>query len=370
VPVVVAAPLKVSDEDRDRLGVMAGSGVLPHRQVRQAQALLRAADGVANLENARVTGVSVITIRAWRTKFETGGVEAVGQIAPGRGRKPEIDADKIEAIVTDTLTTVPDDGSVAWSTRSMAARHGVGKDAVARIWKARNIRPWKLDTFKLSTDPAFEAKVIDVVGLYLHPPAKAAVFAFDEKTQIQALDRTQASLPMMPGRAGTLTHDYKRNGTIDLFAAMNLATGEVLHDTRKTHTGKDVLSFFKWIDLHVPADQEVHVVLDNLSAHKSDPVKKWLKHPDRARWHLHFTPTSSSWLNLIETWFSVLTRKALTNTSFTSVAELVDRLDWWITNWNDDPQPFVWTKTADQIIAKVASGRATLDRINKSATHH
>ena len=370
VPVVVAAPLVMSDEDRGRLGVMARSSSLPHRQVRQARALLRAADGVANLENARLSGASVVTIRAWRKRFETGGVESVGKIAAGRGRKPEIDAGKVEAIVTDTLTTVPDDGSVAWTTRSMADRHGVGKDTVARIWKARKIRPWKADIFKLSTDPDFEAKVIDVVGLYLNPPEAAAVFAFDEKTQIQALDRTQPSLPIKPGRAGTLTHDYKRNGTIDLFAAMNLATGEVLHDTRKTHTGADVLAFFKWIDLHVPKGQEIHVVLDNLSAHKSEPVRKWLAKPAQKRWHLHFTPTSSSWLNLIETWFSVLTRKALTNTSFTSVDELVDRLEWWIANWNDDPQPFAWTKTADQIITKVASGRATLDRITKSATHH
>jgi transposase len=222
----------------------------------------------------------------------------------------------------------------------------------------------------LSTDPAFESKLIDVVGLYLNPPEAAAVFAFDEKTQVQALDRTQPSLPMIPGRAGTMTHDYRRNGTVDLFAAMNVATGEVLHDTRRRHAGTDVLAFFKLVDLHVPAGQELHVILDNLSAHKSQPVRDWIDHPKRRRWHLHFTPTSSSWLNLIETWFSVLTRKALTNTSFTSVAELSDRIDWWVENWNDDPEPFAWTRTADEIIDRVARGRATLDRITKSATHH
>lgn len=349
---------------------MARSSSLPHRQVRQAKALLRAGDGVANLENARQSDVTVVTIRAWRSRFESEGVASVGKIAPGRGRPPEIDAEAIEAIVVDTLTTVPDDGSVAWSTRSMADRHGVGKDTVARIWRSRGLRPWRVDTFKLSTDPNFEDKVIDVVGLYLNPPEAAAVFAFDEKTQVQALDRTQPSLPMIPGRAGTMTHDYRRNGTLDLFAAMNVATGEVLHDTRRRHAGNDVLAFFKLIDLHVPADQELHVILDNLSAHKSAPVREWLEHPKRSRWHLHFTPTSSSWLNLIEAWFSVLTRKALTNTSFTSVAELGDRIDWWVENWNDDPEPFVWSRTADEIIDRVASGRATLDRITKSATHH
>lgn len=226
----------------------------------------------------------------------------------------------------------------------MGVRHGVSKDTIARIWKSRRLRPWKTDTFKLSTDPEFEEKLIDVVGLYLNPPEAACVFAFDEKTQVQALDRTQPSLPMKPGRSGTMTHDYKRNGTTDLFAAMNIATGEIVHDTRKTHTGTDVMRFFKLIDLHVPKDQELHVILDNLSAHKSQPGKDWLADPKRARWHLHFTPTSSSWLNLIETWFSVLTRKALTNTSFTSVTELQDRIDWWVEHWNNNPEPFVWTK--------------------------
>jgi transposase len=288
-------------------------------------------------------------------------------IAPGRGRKPEIGDQVVNAIVDDTLHTVPDDGSTAWSTRSMAQRHGVGKDTVARIWKARNLRPWRVDTFKLSSDPDFEAKLCDVVGLYLDPPERAVVFSFDEKTQCQALDRTQPSLPIKPGRGKTMTHDYKRHGTTDLFAAMNVATGEVLHDTRRRHTGDDVLAFFKLIDLHVPDGLDIHVVLDNLSAHKSEPVRTWLADSKRARWHLHFTPTSSSWLNLIEGWFSVLTRKALTNNSFTSVAQLADTINLWASHWNDNPQPFVWTKTIDDIITKVKRGRAAL---TESATHH
>ena len=251
--------------------------------------------------------------------------------------------------------------------RSLGAKHGVGKDTVQRIWKARNLKPWRVDTFKLSNDPDFESKLVDVVGLYLDPPERAVVFSFDEKTQCQALDRTQPSLPIKPGRNKTMTHDYKRNGTVDLFAAMNLGTGEVLHDTRSRHAGADVLAFFKTIDRNVDAGLDIHVVLDNLSAHKSAPVRDWLAHPKRARWHLHFTPTSASWLNLIEGWFSVLTRKALTNTSFTSIDDLESTIDLRTSAWNDDPQPFAWTKTAEDIIAKVQRGRAAL---TETATHH
>ncbi len=349
---------------------MARSQSSPHRQVRQARALLWAGEGVANGEIARRCGASAKSVRRWRSRFAEEGAASVGRVRAGRGRPAVIGSDKIEAIVSDTLTTVPDDGSAGWSTRAMGERHGVGKDTVARIWRSRGLRPWRVDTYKLSADPDFESKVIDVVGLYLNPPEAAAVFAFDEKTQVQALDRTQPSLPTGPGRSGAMTHGYRRCGTVDLFAAMNAAAGEVLHDTRRRHTGRDVLGFFKLIDLHVPKDQQLHVILDNLSAHKSQPVRDWLAHPRRKRWHLHFTPTSSSWLNLIETWFSVLTRKALTNTSSTSVAELENRIDWWVEHWNDNPEPFTWTRTAQQTIDKAAPGKATLDRTTKSATHH
>jgi transposase len=328
------------------------------------------ADGRSVRSTAAAFGTYPNTVAAWRDRFVESGVAGVGVIAPGRGRKPEIPAATVEAIVHDTLHTVPDDGSTCWSTRTLGAKHGVGKDTVARIWKARNLRPWQVDTFKLSNDPDFETKLVDVVGLYLDPPERAVVFSFDEKTQCQALDRTQPSLPLKPGRGRTMTHDYRRNGTVDLFAAMNIATGEVLHDTRRRHAGADVLAFFKFIDLHVPFELDVHVVLDNLSAHKSEPVRRWLADPKRGRWHLHFTPTSASWLNLIEGWFSVLTRKALTNASFTSTRDLEDAIDVWASHWNDDPRPFAWTKTVDDIITKVKRGRATLDRVTESATHH
>jgi transposase len=362
--------MEMSEADRGAVERIARSSTLPHRSVVQAKALLALDGGASVRSTAAVLGTYPDTVSRWRDRFQRDGVVGIGVIAVGRGRKPEIPAATIEAIVQATLHTVPEDGSTCWSTRTLAAQHGVGKDTVQRIWKARNLRPWQVDTFKLSNDVNFEAKLTDVVGLYLDPPERAVVFSFDEKTQCQALDRTQPSLPIKQGRGRTMTHDYKRNGTIDLFAAMNLATGEVLHDTRRRHAGVDVLHFFKWIDIHVPRHLDVHVVLDNLSAHKSEPVREWLAKPRQQRWHLHFTPTSSSWLNLIEGWFSVLTRKALRDASFTSVADLENAIDRWASHWNDDPEPFAWTKTVDDIITKVKRGRATLTTITESATDH
>jgi len=251
----------------------------------------------------------------------------------------------------------------------MAARVGIGKDAVARIWADHGLKPWRVDTFKISNDPLFEQKLVDVVGLYLNPPARAVVFSFDEKTQCQALDRTQPSLPMKRGRAGTVTHDYKRNGTIDLFAAMNLATGEVVTGLQKRHAAADVLRFFKQIDAAVPRGLAVHVVLNNLSAHSAPEISKWLAHRDRRRWHLHFTPTSSSWLNLIERWFKELTDKRLRRGRFTSVADLTTATTIWAENWNTDPKPFIWKATAEDIIAKTQRGRDALHQI-KSQTDH
>ena len=247
---------------------------------------------------------------------------------------------------------------------------GSGRTPSLGSGASTTLKPWRIDTFKVSNDPDFEAKLVDVVGLYLDPPARAVVFSYDEKTQVQALDRTQPSLPMKRGRAGTMTHDYKRNGTTDLFAAMNVATGEVLYDTRKSHTAKDVLAFFKLIDLHVAKDLEIHVVLDNLSAHKAPPVAEWLAHPKRARWHLHFTPTSSSWLNLVEGWFSLLTKKRLQRGVFNSIDALTEAIELWTEHWNDDPKPFIWTKTAEAILTKQRRARAALTASANSATHH
>jgi transposase len=368
--VLAAPPLVVSPEQREGLERAARSPSLPHRSVLQAKALLLAADGVSIYETARQVRVTSNSVRAWRRRFEGEGLAGVGKIAHGRGRKSWVAAEVEEAVVNDTLHARPDDGSTHWTTRTMADRHGIGKDTVARIWRKHDLKPWRTETFKVSNDPQFEQKLVDVVGLYLDPPERAVVFSFDEKTQVQALDRTQPSLPMTKGRAGTMTHDYKRHGTTNLFAAMNVATGEILYDTRKRHTANDVLAFFKLIDLHVPKDQEIHVVLDNLSAHKAPPVAEWLAHPKRARWHLHFTPTSSSWLNQVEGWFSLLTKRRLQRGVFSSVDALIEAIETWAEHWNDDPHPFVWTKTAEAILAKARRARVALNASAIAATHH
>ena len=286
-----------------------------------------------------------------------------------RGRGSWLPEGAAKKVIELTLNGRPEDGSTHWTTRTLAAKVGVSKDSVARIWKDLGVKPWQTDTFKVSNDPDFEAKLVDVVGVYLDPPARAVVFAFDEKTQVQALDRTQASLPMRRGRVNTVTHDYRRNGTVDLFAAMNLATGELITQCRKRHTAADVLEFFKIIDRSVPRSLEVHVVLDNLSAHKAPEITSWLAHPRRARWHLHFTPTSSSWLNLVERWFKELTDRRLRRGVFHSVPHLIEAITTWVAHWNTDPKPFVWHAAAEDILVKVRRSRETLSQV-KAATDH
>ena len=366
---MAAPPLQVSDEQRAALEQMARSTTLPHRKVKQATALLLAADGFPNEEIARRSRVDSDTVRRWRQRFSEAGVQGVGEIADGRGRKPILPEGTVAEVVRVTCHESPLDGSTHWTTRTLAKRFGVGKDTVARIWQDHNLRPWKVATFKVSTDPDFETKLVDVVGLYLDPPKRAVVFCFDEKTQVQALDRTQPSLPMRPGRAGTMTHDYKRHGTIDLFAALNVGTGEVITGTRKSHTAKDVLAFFKLVDLDVPRELDIHVILDNLAAHKAPEIKAWLAEDRQARWHLHFIPTSSSWLNLVERWFKELTDRRLRRGAFSSVKSLVAAIELWAEHWNDDPKPFIWHKSANEIIEKVSRGRSALHQI-KTATHH
>src|SRR6266542_92581 len=363
MPIAIAPALPVTEDQRSELRRMAASTMLPHRTVVQAGALLLAGEGVSNEEIARRSGVDSDAVRRWRSRFVDQGTAGVGAIAKGRGRKPGLPEGTVAEVVRVTCHEKPGDGSTHWTTRSLAKRFGIGKEAVARIWSDHNLKPWKTETFKLSEDPDFERKLIDVVGLYLNPPQRAVVFSFDEKTQVQALDRTQPSLPMRPGRAGTMTHDYKRHGTTDLYAALNVATGEVLTDFHTSHAAIEVLRFFKHIDQNVERGLEIHVVLDNLSAHKAPEVTTWLAHPRRKRWHLHFTPTSSSWLNLVERWFKELTDKRLRRGAFNSVAALTEAIATWVSHWNDDPKPFVWHKTADEIIEKVRRGRATLHQI-------
>ena len=367
MPVMTAPALSLTPAQRADLERMAVSTSLPHRQVVQAKGLLWAGEGVANQEIARRCQVKPDAVRRWRTRFAELDVEGVGKIAKGRGRKSPLTEGTVAEIVRVTCHEKPDDSGMHWSTRSLAKRFGLGKDTIAKVWADHNLKPWKVSTFKISNDPDFEAKLVDVVGLYMNPPKRAVVFSFDEKTQCQAMDRTQPSLPMVPGRAGTMTHDYKRNGTTDLSAAMNVATGEVLTHCQKGHTAKDVLRFFKQIDATVPRGLAVHVVLDNLSAHKAPEITTWLAHKDRRRWHLHFTPT---WTNLIERWFKELTDRRLRRGVFTSVNDLENAIKTWAAHWNDDPKPFIWKATADEIIEKVRRGRIALTHQINTKTDH
>ena len=271
-----------------------------------------------------------------------------------------IPAEKVEAIVHATLHEKPP-GETHWSCRSMAKAQGVSKATVQRIWKARGLQPHRVKTFKLSTDKRFEEKLVDVVGLYLNPPEQAVVLCMDEKSQIQALDRTQPTLPMKKGRAGTMTHDYKRNGTTTLFAALNVLTGTVIGQCLPRHRHGEFLKFLRAVDRQVPKGLEIHMILDNYGTHKHANVQAWLaKHP---RFHLHFTPTSSSWLNLVERWFRNLTDKAIRRGVFKSVPDLIAAIEEYLSASNDDPKPFVWTATAEDILAKVRRGRVTLKEL-------
>lgn len=313
-----------------------------------------AADGVANTEIAAKAGVTPMTVRAWRTRFTEHGL---GKFAKGRGRKPTISDEVIEEIVDLTQNSTPD-GETHWSTRTMAAKVGVSKDTVQRVWSARGLKPHLVKTFKLSNDPRFEEKLIDVVGLYLNPPEQAIVLCMDEKSSVQALDRTQPSLPRVKGRAATMTHDYKRHGTTTLFAALDVASGKVIGTCLPKHRHNEFLTFLKTIDAEVPAGLAVHLILDNYATHKHPNVLAWLaKHP---RFHLHFTPTSSSWLNLVERWFRELTEKALRRGVFHSVPDLIASIEAYLNAHNTDPKPLIWTATADDILAKVARGRVAL----------
>src|SRR4051794_8376803 len=355
--------------DRARLAAIVADRNSPQKHVWRAEVVLLTADRLGTAEIMRRTGLSKPSVWRWQARYLEAGVDGLLRDRTRPSRIPALSPAKVTDVIRRTLDEPPPGEATHWTVRAMAATSGISPAKVHEIWQEAGLAPHRVRRFKLSTDPAFAEKLEDVVGLYVDPPRHAIVLSLDEKSQVQALDRTQPGLPMKPGRAGTMTHDYKRNGTTDLFAALNVATGEVLYDCRRRHTGADVLAFFKLIDLHVPRDLEVHLVLDNLSTHMSPEVTTWLDHPKRARWHLHFTPTSSSWLNLIERWFKELTDRRLRRGTFSSVGDLIDAIELWTEHWNDDPTPFVWHQTAADIIEKVRRGRAALTQV-KSATHH
>jgi len=353
-------PLPVSDGQRDVLETLARSSSAAHREVVAARALLAAADGKANTAVGPQVGVSPTTVASWRERFATDGLAGLGVVRPGRGRKPTISDEQVAEIVRATLKDTPP-GQTHWSCRSMAKAKGVSPASVQRIWSELGLKPHQVETFKLSNDPRFEEKLVDVVGLYLDPPENAIVLCMDEKSQIQALDRTQPSLPMKKGRAGTMTHDYKRNGTTTLFAALEVATGRVIGQCLPRHRHEEFLKFLRTIDRQVPKHLAVHMILDNYATHKHPDVAKWLtKH---RRFHLHFIPTSSSWLNLVERWFRDLDDKAIRRGVFASVPDLITAIEAYLDANDDEPTPLVWTATAQSILDKVRRGRRALEAI-------
>ena len=353
--------LEMSAGQREVLESLARSQSGAHREVVRAKALLMAADGVANTAIARSLSVSPASVESWRERFTEDGLAKLGQVRKGRGRKTSIPQSKIDEIIDLTQNYRPQ-GETHWSCRTMAAAAGVSKSTVQLVWHARGLKPHRVHVFKLSNDPRFEEKLVDVVGLYVNPPEKAIVLCADEKSSVQALDRTQASLPMVKGRGETMTHDYKRHGTTTLFAALNVLTGNVIGQCMPRHRHQEWLTFLKTIDREVPKDLAIHLILDNYATHKHPDVIKWLDgHP---RFHLHFTPTSSSWLNLVERWFRELTDKALRRGVFHSVPDLVGSIQEYLDSHNEDPRPYEWTATAESILAKVARGRIALHRVS------
>jgi transposase len=332
-----AARLEITATDREVLERVAGSVSAPYREVTRARVLLDAADGLANSVIAARYAVTAVTVRAWRKEFEENGLTGWGKVKAGRGRKATITDEQVAEIVRLTAQEKPK-GHTHWSCRTMAARVGVSPATVQRIWRDLGLQPHRVDAFKVSSnDPRFTEKLIDVVGLYLNPPEKAVVLCMDEKSSIQALDRTQASLPMIKGRAGTMTHDYKRHGTTTLFAALDVLTGKVIGQCLPRHRHEEFLVFLKTIDGQVPKNLQVHLILDNYSAHKHPDVTKWLAR--HKRFHLHFTPTSSSWLNQVERWFRDLTERNLRRGIFGSVPDLIASIETYLEAHNDDPSP-------------------------------
>lgn len=347
-----ALPLPVKESDLEVLRALVRARTTEQRLVQRARIVLRAAEGTPNRTIAAEVGVAPMTVLLWRDRYAGAGLSGLAD-EPRPGRPPTYSRETRDRVIALTLEP-PSDGTTHWSARRLGDRLGMSETTVWRIWQSAGLKPHRTETFKFSTDPQLEAKVRDVVGLYLSPPERAIVLSVDEKTQIQALDRTQPMLPLRGGSVERRTHDYKRNGTTSLFAALNVATGEVTQEARARHTGDDFLAFLRRLDRVYP-EQELHVILDNVSSHKTPDIRSWLeRHP---RITFHFTPTSASWLNQVETWFSVLTRQAIRRGSFGSVKELIARIDTFTTSWNEGRTPFTWIRTADEILAKAVRKR-------------
>jgi transposase len=345
-----AVTVVLSDDEREQLEGWARRRKSAQALAQRSRIVLAAAEGLKNTEIAERLQVHRAMAAKWRSRFATDRLDGlVDEPRPGRPRT--VTDAQVEQVIVKTLESTPKDAT-HWSTRSLASELGLSQSAVSRIWRAFGLQPHRQETWKLSKDPQFVAKVRDVVGLYLDPPERAVVLCVDEKSQIQALDRTAPILPMLPGTPERATHDYKRSGTSSLYAALDISTGKVIGSLHARHRAIEFKKFLATLEREVPAELEVHLILDNASTHKTPAIHKWLAaHP---RFVLHFTPTSSSWLNLVERWFSELTTKQLRRGSHASVRQLNTDIRAWIDTWNQNPRPFVWTKTADQIVESIA----------------
>ena len=350
--------IELSDTERDTLQRWVRRHSSAQALAQRSRIVLACAEGATNGEVAAGERVHPATVGKWRRRFAAEGLEGLCD-APRPGAERTIADETIEAVIVDTLESTPG-ADTHWSTRGLAAKHGISKTTVAEIWRAFGLKPWRQDSFKVSPDPDLIEKVRDLVGLYMNPPMAAAVFAVDEKPQIQALNRTAPTLPMLPSTPQRATHDYERNGTVDLFAALDMASGTVISDIRPSHNQDDFIAFLNKINREVPAELDVHVILDNLSTHKTPKVQRWLVR--HRRFHLHFTPTYGSWMNLVERWFSALTTKKLQRAAHRNAKELAADIRSWVDTWNQDPKPFVWHKSAEQILERLAGYCAAINQ--------
>jgi transposase len=359
MPTPSAVEITLSDEERSVLEAWTRRRTTAQALALRARIVLAAAGQLTNAEITELEGVSRPTVTKWRNRFAAKRLEGLLD-EPRPGRPRTIPDEQVEQVVITTLESKPRNGT-HWSTRTMAAEIGITPDAVMRIWHAFGLQPHRQETWKLSKDPQFIEKVHDICGLYLNPPERAVVLCVDEKSQIQALDRTAPTLPMLPGTPERASHDYERHGTSSLYAALNVQSGEVIGSLHQRHRAIEFMKFLKTIDAAVPASLDVNLVLDNASSHKAPTVRRWLaQHP---RFHLHFTPTSSSWINLVERWFSELTTKLLRRGAHRSVRHLNADIRQWIDTWNENPRPYVWTKTAAEILDSI---KRYCERINQT----
>ena len=345
---------------REQLERLARGRRISVRLAERARVVLHAADGMENQRIGEALGISRQKAGRWRDRYAGHGLAGIEKDAPRPGRKRRIGDKQRAAVARKTLHEKPE-GQTHWSRSTMAAAAGLSDSTVGRIWREHGLKPHRVEAFKLSNDPRFVEKLTDVVGLYLSPPEHAVVLSCDEKSQIQALDRTQPGLPLKPGRCGTMTHDYKRNGTTSLFAAMNVLDGSIISQCHPRHRHQEWLKFLKLIKSQVPPDREIHLICDNYATHKHPKVQAWAaKHP---RLHFHFTPTGASWLNMVERFFRDLSEKALKRGSFYNVDDLIGAIDEYINQHNASPKPFIWTASATDILAKVRRARAAFNKL-------